>query len=102
MRRQLKKNIRLPMGSQRKHSPQCTKEEEELHLNGPYGDFYRRESERDILLIATGSGLASIKSILDQIEREQILRKNTVFFGARTPEDLCYFEELKPTLSQAK
>ncbi|NIR13898.1 MAG: oxidoreductase, partial [Desulfobacterales bacterium] len=54
-----------------------------------------RESERDILLIATGSGLAPIKSILDQIEREQIRRKTTFFFGARTPADLYYFEELK-------
>ncbi len=68
---------------------------EELLINGPYGDFYLRASERDILLIATGSGLAPIKSMLDQMEREQIQRKTTFFFGARTRRDLYYVEQLK-------
>lgn len=68
---------------------------EELFINGPYGDFYLRASERDILLIATGSGLAPIKSMLDQMEREQIQRKTTFFFGARTRRDLYYVEQLK-------
>jgi Na+-transporting NADH:ubiquinone oxidoreductase subunit F len=36
-----------------------------------------------------------MKSILDQIEMEQIQRKTTLFFGARKPRDLYYFEELK-------
>ena len=86
---------------------------EELIVSGPFGDFFLRESDRDILLIATGSGLAPVKSILDQIKREQIHRKSVLFFGAKTPEDLFFNDYLRglekeivdytytPTLSRA-
>ena len=71
------------------------KEGEELTINGPYGDFYLHESEKDILLIATGSGLAPLLSIIRQIEEEKIDRKTTLFFGARKVKDLLYYDELK-------
>ena len=71
------------------------KEGEELTINGPYGEFYLQESEKDILLIATGSGLAPLLSILHQIEKEKIDRKTTLFFGARTVKDLLYYDEVK-------
>ena len=86
---------------------------DELVISGPFGEFYLRESERDILLIATGSGLAPVRSILDQIHRQQIQRKTLLFFGAKTPEDLFYDDYLNglqeqishftfyPTLSRA-
>ncbi len=68
---------------------------DELVVSGPFGGFYLRESNRDILLIATGSGLAPVKSILDQIKRERLPRKTTLFFGAKTPEDLFFNDYLK-------
>jgi Na+-transporting NADH:ubiquinone oxidoreductase subunit F len=72
------------------------KKGEELLLYGPYGDFFLRESkDRGILMIATGSGLAPMKSILHQIEAEKIERETTLLFGARTRDDLYYFNELK-------
>jgi Na+-transporting NADH:ubiquinone oxidoreductase subunit F len=71
------------------------KEGEELTIAGPYGDFYLRESKREILFVATGSGLAPIKSILHQMQKEQISRKATLYFGARTGEDLYYWDQLK-------
>ena len=89
------------------------KEGEELIMRGPFGDFYFRDSERDILLIATGTGLAPIMSILRFIRSEQIQRKTTLFFGTRIREDLYCVEELRemekqlpaftfiPTLSRA-
>jgi len=71
------------------------KDGEELTINGPFGDFYLQASGKDILLIATGSGLAPLLSILHQIEKEQIDRKTTLFFGARRVKDLLYYDELK-------
>jgi len=88
-------------------------EKEELIMRGPFGDFYFRDSERDILLIATGTGLAPIMSILRHIQSEQIQRKTTLFFGTRLQEDLYCVDELRemekeipsftffPTLSRA-
>ncbi|MGB3863299.1 MAG: 2Fe-2S iron-sulfur cluster binding domain-containing protein [Candidatus Aminicenantaceae bacterium] len=71
------------------------KEGEELIMRGPFGDFYFRDSERDILLIATGTGLAPILSILRHIRSEQIQRKTTLFFGTWIREDLYCVEELR-------
>ena len=88
------------------------KEGEELRLTGPYGNFYLKNSDRDILFIATGSGMAPIKSMLHQAEHLKIRENIQFFFGARTRKDLYYQEELEawlktipnfsyvPTLSQ--
>jgi Na+-transporting NADH:ubiquinone oxidoreductase subunit F len=71
------------------------KEGQELTLRGPFGDFMLHDSDREILLIATGSGLAPIRSILFQLVKEQSPRKTTFFFGARNAKDLMYFDQLK-------
>ena len=71
------------------------KEGDELIMRGPFGDFYYRESDRDILMIATGTGLAPIMSILGYMRKEKVQRKITLFFGTRTEEDLYCVEELK-------
>lgn len=71
------------------------KEGDKLVMRGPFGDFYYRESDRDILLIATGTGLAPILSILRYMRTKNIGRKTTLFFGTRMKEDLYCVEELK-------
>ena len=71
------------------------KKDDELTLYGPYGDFYLKDSDRDILLIATGSGLAPMISILHQVERENIQRDTTLFFGAKSRDDLYFSEKLR-------
>lgn len=71
------------------------KEGDELNVSGPYGNFYLRDSDRDILLIATGSGMAPIMSILDQIARDRPDRKVLFFFGARTRDDIFYEDAVR-------
>jgi len=86
---------RMPNGAVSTYVHDYLKEGDELLMSGPYGDFYLRESDKDILFIATGSGLAPIKSILHQMEGEKIRKKATLFFGDRTRNDLYYIEELE-------
>lgn len=67
---------------------------DDVALTGPYGDFYLRESDRRMVCIAGGSGMAPIRSILlgmsaDEIER----RKPIFFFGARSRKDLFMLDE---------
>jgi len=71
------------------------RERDELVMRGPFGDFCYRKSERDILMIATGTGLAPIMSILRHMRSEKIQRKSMLFFGTWTEEDLLCVEELK-------
>ena len=68
---------------------------EMVMINGPYGDFYLRENDKDLIFIAGGSGMAPIKSILlDMLERGD-KRRTTYFFGARTRKDLFLLDEMK-------
>lgn len=68
---------------------------DEVTFNGPYGEFFLRDSDRDIYLVATGSGMAPILSILHHIADENIQRKVTFVFGARHKEDLFYLDEVE-------
>jgi toluene monooxygenase electron transfer component len=68
-----------------------------LDLDGPYGlAFLRKESPRDLLCIAGGSGLAPVLSVVRGASREPALaqRQVHVFYGARTPKDICGDAEL--------
>ncbi|MFC1839655.1 NADH:ubiquinone reductase (Na(+)-transporting) subunit F [Thermodesulfobacteriota bacterium] len=85
---------KVPEGAVTTYVHEYLKKDDDLTLYGPYGDFYLKESDRDILMIATGSGLAPMISILHQIERENIQRDTTLFFGAKTRDDLYFNEKL--------
>ena len=66
-----------------------------ITINGPYGEFFLRESQRDIVFIAGGSGMAPIKSILHDMQEKSISRNATYFFGARSVRDLFLVDEMK-------
>ena len=70
------------------------KEGDQLTINGPYGDFYLRPGDSEILFIATGSGMAPIRAILQQMQSEGIERKARYFFGARYEKDLFLLDEM--------
>ncbi|MBI4772858.1 MAG: 2Fe-2S iron-sulfur cluster binding domain-containing protein [Deltaproteobacteria bacterium] len=86
---------KVPEGIATTYLHDLLEEGSEITLNGPYGDFYLGESDRDVFMIATGSGLAPIMSLLYKIADEGIQRKTTVIFGDRTRNDLFYIEELE-------
>jgi Na+-transporting NADH:ubiquinone oxidoreductase subunit F len=72
------------------------KEGQKARLIGAFGEFYLRDSDREIVCIAGGSGLAPIRSIiLDMIDRGISHRKATFFFGAVSQRDLYYVEEFR-------
>ncbi len=72
------------------------KEGDHVKLIAPFGEFFLRDTDREIVCIAGGSGLAPIRSIiLDMIDRGISNRKATFFFGAVTTKDLYYVEEFK-------
>ena len=70
-------------------------EGEEVLFNGPYGDFYLRDSERDAIFVAGGSGMAPFLSILADMKHRRDARKCTYFFGARTQADLFCVDTMR-------
>jgi Na+-transporting NADH:ubiquinone oxidoreductase subunit F len=71
------------------------KEGDTVTINGPYGEFFLRDTERDIICIAGGSGMAPLKSILLDMAEKGSKRKARYFFGARTGKDLFLLDEMK-------
>lgn len=75
---------------------EALEEGDEAYITGPYGEFFLREgSEKDIICVGGGCGMAPIKSIISHLFETNSNRKITYFFGARQKKDLFYFEELK-------
>ncbi len=58
---------------------------DEIGFTGPYGTLRIHDGDRPIVMIAGGSGLAPILSLLRQLERSGGRRPVRLFFGARTP-----------------
>lgn len=60
------------------------KEREILRFTGPLGSFFLREdSDKPIIMIATGTGFAPIKGILEHAFHQGIQRKIVLYWGAR-------------------
>lgn len=78
---------------------------DKVNINGPYGDFYYQDNDREMIMVAVGTGVAPILSILNHMKEEDIQRKASFYFGAKTPGDLFmldYFRELEETLYDFK
>ncbi|TAM30285.1 MAG: 2Fe-2S iron-sulfur cluster binding domain-containing protein [Nevskiaceae bacterium] len=62
-----------------------------LRLNGPLGTFFLRETaDVDVIFLATGTGIAPVKAMLEAIARtpkEQAPKSVTVLWGGRRPQD---------------
>lgn len=64
-------------------------------VSGPYGDFFARDTEAEMVLIGGGAGMAPMRShILDQLLRIGTRRRMTYWYGARSLREAFYVEEL--------
>jgi len=62
-----------------------------IQVEGPYGAFQLHDgSQRDILMIATGTGIAPIKSMILSLLGQASTRRIRLFFGLRNVSDLFY------------
>ena len=68
---------------------------DELRFTGPYGAFHLRSSDSPILMVAGGSGMAPILSLLRRLAAEGTERPVRFFYGARTAQDLFYVDLIR-------
>jgi len=67
-----------------------------LQVEGPYGSFgLREDGQRPLLLVAGGTGLAPIKSLLESIVARGIDRPMRLYWGVRARRDLYLDDELR-------
>lgn len=78
------------------------KERDILRFEGPFGTFFLREdSDKPIILLASGTGFAPIKAIVEHALHKQLARPMTLFWGCRVRADL-YLNELAERWQQEK
>lgn len=65
------------------------KEKEILRVEGPFGSFFLREdSDKPLVFLASGTGFAPIKGLLEHMQHQGITRPISLYWGGRRPEDL--------------
>ena len=79
----------MPGGKFTDHVFGAVKEKEILRIEGPFGSFYLREdSDKPMVLLASGTGFAPIKAIIEHLQFKGITRPAVLYWGGRRPADL--------------
>jgi Na+-transporting NADH:ubiquinone oxidoreductase subunit F len=69
---------------------------DKVTISGPYGEFFIKDSEREMLYIGGGAGMAPMRSHLFHLfHTEKTKRKVTFFYGGRTKKELFYIDEFR-------
>jgi Na+-transporting NADH:ubiquinone oxidoreductase subunit F len=67
---------------------------DKVMVSGPYGDFFARDTDQEMVFIGGGAGMAPMRShILDQLLRVRTNRKISFWYGARSLKEAFYVEE---------
>ena len=65
------------------------KEKDILRIEGPFGSFFLREdSDKPMVFLASGTGFAPLKALLEHMQHCGITRPTTLYWGGRRPGDL--------------
>jgi CDP-4-dehydro-6-deoxyglucose reductase len=79
----------MPGGLFTDHVFGAMKEKEIQRVEGPYGSFHLREdSGKPMILLASGTGFAPLKAIIEHLRHKGITRPATLYWGGRRPADL--------------
>ncbi len=79
----------MPGGKFTDHVFGAMKEKEIQRVEGPHGSFFLREdSDAPIVLLASGTGFAPIKALMQHMQHKGITRPTRLYWGGRRPADL--------------
>jgi len=79
----------MPGGRFTDHVFGAMKERDILRMEGPFGSFFLREdSAKPIVLLASGTGFAPIKAIVEHMRMKQVTREAVLYWGCRRKADL--------------
>jgi CDP-4-dehydro-6-deoxyglucose reductase len=60
-----------------------------LRMEGPFGSFFLREDgDKPIVLLASGTGFAPLKAIVEHMRHKGLAREAVLYWGGRRPRDL--------------
>jgi Na+-transporting NADH:ubiquinone oxidoreductase subunit F len=67
---------------------------DKVKVYGPFGEFFAKETDAEMVFIGGGAGMAPMRShLFDQLKRLHTKRKISFWYGARSLRELFYQEE---------
>lgn len=67
---------------------------DEATISGPFGEFFARKTDKEMIFVGGGAGMAPMRShIFDQLKRLKTNRKMTFWYGARSVREMFYVED---------
>ena len=67
---------------------------DKVTISGPYGEFFAKETDTEMVFVGGGAGMAPMRShIFDQLKRLHSQRKISFWYGARSLREAFYVEE---------
>jgi len=69
---------------------------DEIDVFGPFGEFFAKETEAEMVFVGGGAGMAPMRShIFDQLKRLSSKRKISFWYGARSLREMFYVEDFE-------
>jgi Na+-transporting NADH:ubiquinone oxidoreductase subunit F len=69
---------------------------DKVMVSGPYGEFFIKETDNEMMFIGGGAGMAPMRShIFDQFKTKKTKRKATFWYGGRSKKELFYVEQFR-------
>ncbi|KEY60644.1 NADH:ubiquinone reductase (Na(+)-transporting) subunit F [Serratia sp. DD3] len=67
---------------------------DKVTISGPFGEFYAKETDAEMVFIGGGAGMAPMRShIFDQLRRLKSKRKMSFWYGARSLREMFYQDD---------
>jgi Na+-transporting NADH:ubiquinone oxidoreductase subunit F len=67
---------------------------DKVTISGPFGEFFARETDNEMVFIGGGAGMAPMRShLFDQLRRLKSKRKMTFWYGARSLREMFYVDD---------
>jgi len=67
---------------------------DKVTISGPFGEFFAKETDNEMVFIGGGAGMAPMRShIFDQLKRLNSKRKMSFWYGARSKREMFYEDD---------
>ncbi|MDV7338825.1 NADH:ubiquinone reductase (Na(+)-transporting) subunit F [Terasakiella sp. A23] len=67
---------------------------DKVTISGPYGEFFARDTDNEMVFVGGGAGMAPMRShIFDQLKRLKSKRKISFWYGARSVKEMFFVED---------
>ena len=67
---------------------------DKVTISGPFGEFFAKDTDREMIYLGGGAGMAPMRShLFDLLDTQKTKRKITFFYGARSAREMFYHDD---------